>query len=122
MVADKSGACATIEWIGGQMGWAIWTGCLKTSTISTLVDQSVQNAMDGGRAVEEVVGGISLIASSSEKISGIVNVISDIADQTNLLALNASIEAARAGEQEGGSRWWRMKSQSLPTGAPHPRR
>ena len=70
--------------------------------ISGLAAKSVENAQEGARAVTEVVRGITLIAESSEKIGGIINVISDIADQTNLLALNASIEAARAGEHGRG--------------------
>jgi methyl-accepting chemotaxis protein len=70
--------------------------------ISALASHSVDNALEGTRAVSDVVDGINLIAGSSEKIGGIVNVISDIADQTNLLALNASIEAARAGEHGRG--------------------
>jgi len=70
--------------------------------IAGLAGKSVDNALEGARAVSEVVEGINLIAESSEKIGGIVTVISDIADQTNLLALNASIEAARAGEHGRG--------------------
>ena len=70
--------------------------------IAGLAGKSVENALEGARAVTEVVEGINLIAGSSERIGGIVSVISDIADQTNLLALNASIEAARAGEHGRG--------------------
>jgi methyl-accepting chemotaxis protein len=72
------------------------------SEISGLAGRSVENALEGGKAVSEVVEGINRIAESSEKIAGIVTVIADIADQTNLLALNASIEAARAGEHGRG--------------------
>jgi methyl-accepting chemotaxis protein len=70
--------------------------------ISDLTKRSVENALEGAKAVDSVVTGITRIAQSSEKIGGIVDVISDIADQTNLLALNAAIEAARAGEHGRG--------------------
>jgi methyl-accepting chemotaxis protein len=70
--------------------------------IAGLAGQSVQKAEEGALAVQQVVEGIGLIAEGSERIGGIVTVISDIADQTNLLALNASIEAARAGEHGRG--------------------
>jgi methyl-accepting chemotaxis protein len=88
----------------------------NTGEAAKLASASDEQAGDGHRAIERLIGEIGEVAEvvraaageiaglkgESEKISNIVAVIKDIADQTNLLALNAAIEAARAGEQGRG--------------------
>ncbi len=52
--------------------------------------------------MQQATHSISEVASRTEDINRILDVIRAIAEQTNLLALNAAIEAARAGEQGRG--------------------
>jgi len=52
--------------------------------------------------INNTVGLLEDLNEQNQKISEIVQVISEIAAQTNLLALNAAIEAARAGEHGRG--------------------
>ncbi|MCA1995262.1 MAG: methyl-accepting chemotaxis protein, partial [Coleofasciculus sp. S288] len=80
------------------------------------VQESAQTVEEGDVAMNRTVNGILAIretvaetakkvkqlGESSQKISTVVNLISNFAAQTNLLALNASIEAARAGEEGRG--------------------
>jgi len=65
------------------------SGSVKT------VEALTQDMSDASESISEV-------ASRSEDINRILDVIRAIAEQTNLLALNAAIEAARAGEQGRG--------------------
>jgi methyl-accepting chemotaxis protein len=74
----------------------------SAATADQLAAGTDRLAEKGGTAVRQSISAMRLIRTSSEKISEIIQVISEIARQTNLLALNAAIEAARAGEHGMG--------------------
>jgi methyl-accepting chemotaxis protein len=63
---------------------------------------SVTVLREGLLKIEKMVEVVNGIATNSEKINKITDVIEKIANKTNLLSLNAAIEAARAGEHGKG--------------------
>jgi len=72
------------------------------ATGNKVVHQSM-SSMDGlSKEVNQAADVIGSLATSSDQIGSVSEVIKSIAEQTNLLALNAAIEAARAGEQGRG--------------------
>lgn len=67
-----------------------------------LIDRTTQSIDSLAANLTSAMGQVEQLASSSEEIGSVLEVIRAIAEQTNLLALNAAIEAARAGEAGRG--------------------
>jgi methyl-accepting chemotaxis protein len=99
-----------------QMNSTVMEVARSASNAAKAADATQAKARQGAKNVEALVTAVLEIkqemdtlsnnmtglGKQAEGISGILNVISDIADQTNLLALNAAIEAARAGDAGRG--------------------
>ena len=69
---------------------------------SAVVAEATGAMAEMGAASARVAEAVERLAVKSDRVTGIVATISEIAAQTNLLALNAAIEAARAGEDGRG--------------------
>lgn len=69
----------------------------KAKTADQLAHMAKENAKKGDAHMHEMLKSMQQIQESSQNISKIIKVISEIAFQTNILALNAAVEAARAG-------------------------
>jgi methyl-accepting chemotaxis protein len=88
----------------------------KSELVAKIVQDTTTYSREGMELAKKTEQGMLGITKSSndvnqiileikgqmDKISEIVNLITDLANQTNLLALNAAIEAARAGEAGRG--------------------
>ncbi|WGK87790.1 methyl-accepting chemotaxis protein [Vibrio aestuarianus] len=99
-----------------QMGATISEIASNAATAAETANQASGNTDEGRAVVNKAKDAISRLAadientgkvveqlaSTTQDIGSILDVIRDISDQTNLLALNAAIEAARAGEQGRG--------------------
>lgn len=99
-----------------QMGATISEIASNAATAAETANQASGNTDEGRAVVNKAKEAISRLAadientgkvveqlaSTTQDIGSILDVIRDISDQTNLLALNAAIEAARAGEQGRG--------------------
>ena len=70
--------------------------------IGRQVRQSAGAVEQAGLRTEKSIAEIEGLASATQRIDGVLNLIQAIAEQTNLLALNATIEAARAGDAGRG--------------------
>jgi methyl-accepting chemotaxis protein len=99
-----------------DLSTAIQEVAMKSEAVAHLVTDTENYSKNGMDLAQKTESGMQGITKSSndvnqiigeikgqmDKISEIVDLITDLANQTNLLALNAAIEAARAGEAGRG--------------------
>ncbi len=108
-VSSATHALGEVAGTGGAPPYAETARAAATGAKSA--SNAPRNNSEKAHQLSEV---IVLLKDASQRIGGVVDLISQIARQTNLLALNASIEAARAGEAGKGFAVVASEVKSLP--------
>lgn len=90
MAASTASLLGMIDDITGNLG--------KAHSAHDESRANEEQAILGSNIVTEAIDAMRAIENSTAHITGIIDVIEEIAFQTNLLALNAGVEAARAGD------------------------
>ncbi|MCV6609970.1 MAG: methyl-accepting chemotaxis protein [Amphritea sp.] len=113
---DQQSECQEVQVAASEMSQAASStaeGTASTSVQTQQADATTQSTQDSLQKniliisslsddLEQANRVIQELASESENIGKVLDVITGIAEQTNLLALNAAIEAARAGSAGRG--------------------
>jgi methyl-accepting chemotaxis protein/methyl-accepting chemotaxis protein-1 (serine sensor receptor) len=74
------------------------TNADNSQQAAALMGEAARVLDQSNRSLADMVGAMTSIKESSNRVSKIIKTIDEIAFQTNILALNAAVEAARAGE------------------------
>ncbi|MBS1166206.1 MAG: mcp [Proteobacteria bacterium] len=106
---ETSNAAGELSQAAGQTTDNVQTVAGATEELATSAREIGERILTASRLAADAVGqvertdhDVQTLASGSQTIGDIVQLIRGIAEQTNLLALNATIEAARAGESGKG--------------------
>ncbi len=86
----------------GQLSTAVAGNAAEVTELDTVTADVHARAEQGNQAMQQTVGALGALETSSSRMSEIIGTIDGIAFQTNILALNAAVEAARAGEAGRG--------------------
>jgi len=70
----------------------------RSQKVAGLMNEAIPIVGALNKSFEHLVGALTEMSASSEKVAKVIKMIDEIAFQTNILALNAAVEAARAGE------------------------
>jgi methyl-accepting chemotaxis protein len=92
------GLISTIDNLAGEID----TLKISSEDIAKFFQDIIQIAKTGESAISLIDKNSKELLESSQKLSSVMEILTDIFDKIQLLALNASIEAARAGEHGRG--------------------